>query len=64
MESSSLPMKVQCSKTTADLLLASCFPAKVISRGPIDIKGKGLMETYWIEKLDDKELALADDCLI
>lgn len=50
MESNSLPGRIHCSKESADLLMTQ-HPNDVIlkSRGQIEIKGKGLMETFWVE---------------
>lgn len=48
MESSSIAHHIQCSKRTADLLRQQYPDVKLISRGPISIKGKGQMETYFI----------------
>ena len=48
MESNSLAMQVHCSKATADLLMFSEF--KLVPRGVIEVKGKGPMETFWVEE--------------
>jgi class 3 adenylate cyclase len=45
MESFSEPMRVHCSKATADKIV---LDFDLESRGEIDIKGKGLMQTYFI----------------
>jgi len=50
MESNSLPMQVQCSQATADLLTLS--PLNLRTRGTISVKGKGEMTTYWIEPMN------------
>ena len=57
MESTSEAMKIQCSSSTASLLDMSSNVITV-SRGTIDVKGKGLMSTYWIERIN-----LDDDCV-
>jgi class 3 adenylate cyclase len=46
MESNSLPMKIHISKDTADLLQDTFT---IIERGNIEIKGKGIMTTFWLE---------------
>jgi hypothetical protein len=50
MESTSEAMKIQCSSSTASLLDTSSHVITV-PRGTIDVKGKGLMSTYWIERI-------------
>ncbi|KAK0040380.1 adenylate cyclase germination specific [Biomphalaria pfeifferi] len=47
MESSSEPMRIHCSKAMRDQLLVH-DKYKLESRGIIDVKGKGQMETYWV----------------
>ena len=46
MESHGLPDRVHVSKTVADRL-AGQF--SFVPRGAIDVKGAGLMETFWLE---------------
>ena len=54
-------MQVQCSAATADLLLPQAF-FHLTSRGVIDVKGKGPMETYWISApVADCEVDLVDE---
>ncbi|CAG5124988.1 unnamed protein product, partial [Candidula unifasciata] len=47
MESNSQPMKIHCSKDISMMLLKDGL-YKLESRGEIEIKGKGKMETYWL----------------
>ncbi len=49
MESSSMPSRIQCSQSTADLIRAQDTTICLLQRGPVNIKGKGTMMTYWIE---------------
>ena len=48
MESTSAPGQIQCSSVTADLIRAQDAGVQLALRGSVAIKGKGLMETYWI----------------
>jgi len=48
MESSGSPGKIQLTESTANLLKKT-GQFEVISRGELDIKGKGKMNTYWLE---------------
>jgi class 3 adenylate cyclase len=48
MESSSTPGRIQCSSTSAKILKKQNPAIRTISRGSINIKGKGSMKTYWI----------------
>ncbi|XP_052233271.1 atrial natriuretic peptide receptor 1-like [Dreissena polymorpha] len=49
MESTSLPMRIHLSESTAQLL--QTFPEYVIEpREKIEVKGKGLMNTYWLNE--------------
>ena len=59
MESTSEAMKIQCSSSTASLLDMSSNVITV-PRGTIDVKGKGLMSTYWIERtaVDDNDVCV------
>ena len=50
MESSSLPGLIQCSDTAADLVMAQGPTVPIVCRGEIQVKGKGKMTTYWIDK--------------
>ncbi|KAL4224613.1 Nitrogen permease regulator 2 [Mactra antiquata] len=54
MESTSESMKIQMSSTTMDLLRQ--YPVyEVEERGEMEIKGKGLMKTYWLKRCVRKE---------
>jgi len=46
MESLSEPMKIHLSQSTFRLLPAESYD--VVSRGEVEVKGKGLMHTYWL----------------
>jgi len=48
MESSAFPGKIQCSRRTADLLRIQDPQIRLESRGEVEIKGKGTMETFWV----------------
>jgi len=49
MESHSEPWKIHISEKFANSI--SQYPEfKLMPRGEINIKGKGLMQTYWLEK--------------
>ena len=49
MESSGASMFIQISETTADLIKSSKnFNLEL--RGPMEIKGTGTMNTYWLQK--------------
>ena len=50
MESNSSSGKIHCSKAAALLLEIQDPGASVTLRGWIPIKGKGIMETYWVDK--------------
>ena len=58
-ESTSEPGRAQCSSWTANLIRAAC-PAnvKLERRGEVQIKGKGVMETFWV--LPDSECSTAE----
>ena len=51
MESSSHPGRAQCSDRTAALIRAQDPAGQVVlvSRGMVEIKGKGSMETWWMD---------------
>lgn len=50
MESTGVPGKIQCSQATADLLLVAGKSDWIMARkGLVEAKGKGEMQTYWIE---------------
>jgi hypothetical protein len=46
MESTGEPLRIQVSQTTADACMASGWACEL--RGEMQIKGKGLMQTYWL----------------
>jgi hypothetical protein len=48
MESNSLPGRVTASFAAAELLRQQQPSAQLQSRGPVAIKGKGLMELFWL----------------
>jgi len=48
MESNSLPGRVLCSERAAALLRDQCSECVLTSRGFIEVKGKGAMETFWV----------------
>lgn len=54
MESNSESGRIHCSKASADLLRLQDPKSRLVSRGQIDIKGKGLMSTYWVGN-DEKD---------
>ncbi len=45
-----LAMKIQMSGTTHDLLPPHCR-YDVIARGNVELKGKGMWKTYWLEEV-------------
>lgn len=47
MESHGEPMKIHISEDTASIL-GRCGTFIIESRGQVDIKGKGLMNTFWL----------------
>eukprot|EP00173_Palmaria_palmata_P004238 Plantae.Rhodophyta-Palmaria_palmata.ctg5347.p1 GENE.Plantae.Rhodophyta-Palmaria_palmata.ctg5347~~Plantae.Rhodophyta-Palmaria_palmata.ctg5347.p1 ORF type:complete len:218 (-),score=11.41 Plantae.Rhodophyta-Palmaria_palmata.ctg5347:62-673(-) len=49
MESNSLPGKIHCSEAAA----LNLFSTRTTCRGPIKVKGKGDMVTYWIADQDE-----------
>eukprot|EP00981_Chlorochromonas_danica_P007265 scaffold1623_cov165-Ochromonas_danica.AAC.17 len=53
MESNGLPNRIHCSSDTYQLLLKTGMFDMVL-RGEIEIKGKGLMRTYWLERAKDE----------
>jgi class 3 adenylate cyclase len=57
MESTSVPGRVQCSARTAELIRAHDAGARLAPRGRIEIKGKGTMETWWVDPpLEESDL--------
>ena len=49
MESNSLPGKIQCSERSARLVAKQDPAITIVPRGEISIKGKGTMETFWVD---------------
>jgi len=50
MESASEKNRIHCSKAAVNLLRQQCPDLALKCRGKIDIKGKGKMETYWVNE--------------
>ena len=50
MESTSEPGRMQCSLDSARLISAQDDRIKLVKRGVMNIKGKGFMKTYWVER--------------
>lgn len=50
MESNSLPGRIHCSMATADLLDEQAPDIPKVSRGHIEIKGKGEIHTVWVNE--------------
>jgi len=48
MESTSVPMKAQCTKRAAELLLKQDPTLRIQERGQVEIKGKGSMTTFFV----------------
>lgn len=48
MESYSVANRIHCSEPSAKLLQKQNPGIEVMSRGMINVKGKGLMHTYWV----------------
>ena len=48
MESNSLPGRIHCSERSAELLRVQAPEMSVICRGEIEVKGKGIMTTFWV----------------
>jgi hypothetical protein len=48
MESNSLPGRIQCSFSTAELLKHQAPEIPLELRGNVKIKGKGVMKTFWV----------------
>ena len=55
MESNSSPSRIHCSDTSARLLQEQAPQMKLLPRGVIDVKGKGLVNTFWVNEEGDKE---------
>ncbi|XP_061196706.1 guanylate cyclase 32E-like [Saccostrea echinata] len=54
MESTGLPMKIHCSEATYDILFNS-GQFTLVERGEVEIKGKGMMTTYWLKGREDMD---------
>mmetsp|Transcript_28762 Transcript_28762/g.81107 ORF Transcript_28762/g.81107 Transcript_28762/m.81107 type:complete len:526 (+) Transcript_28762:3905-5482(+) len=50
MESHSMKNRIHCSDRSAKLLRDQGSKLRLISRGDIEIKGKGIMKTYWVNE--------------
>jgi hypothetical protein len=48
MESNSEANRIHCSETSALLLRQQCSKIRIFSRGVIEVKGKGEMQTFWV----------------
>ena len=48
MEQTAVAGRVQCSATTAALIRAQDPAIPLLARGLMDVKGKGVMETFWV----------------
>jgi guanylate cyclase len=48
MESSSIPGRIQCTVRTAELIREQDAEVLLEPRGEIEVKGKGLLETFWV----------------
>lgn len=58
MESNSLAGQVQCSETSAEILRIQDPKLEIISRGEIEVKGKGGMTTYWVSSTKTERFAV------
>jgi class 3 adenylate cyclase len=52
MESNSMANRIHCSEAAALQLQLQDLNMKIVSRGKIPVKGKGLMRTYWVNEAD------------
>ena len=50
MESNSAPNRIHCSGISAELLMAQHPNLRLNPRGTIEVKGKGDMETFWVNE--------------
>ena len=50
MESTSVPGRVQCTRWTAELVREQDPGLQLSERGVTEIKGKGRLRTFWIER--------------
>ena len=53
MESTSVPGHVQCTRRTAELAREQDPGLMLSERGVMEIKGKGCLRTFWIERNHD-----------
>lgn len=60
MESNSKKNGIHCSKEAAELLEIQDHGVSLTSRGKIQIKGKGLMETFWVNRTAKKTVPLPE----
>ena len=49
MESTSIANRIQCSERSAELIQEQCTEIVLKSRGTVSIKGKGEMNTFWVQ---------------
>ena len=57
MESNSEPMRIHISEDTANLITLAGLDLHLVDRGETEIKGKGLMHTYFVEGANHLEKA-------
>ncbi|CAE8582590.1 unnamed protein product [Polarella glacialis] len=50
MESTSMRNQIHLSARTAELVALQALGIQLEPRGPVEIKGKGMMETYWVQQ--------------
>uniref|UniRef100_A0A4W4GS59 Guanylate cyclase domain-containing protein n=1 Tax=Electrophorus electricus TaxID=8005 RepID=A0A4W4GS59_ELEEL len=63
MESSSLPLRIHISQSTADILL-KIGSFEMEERGDIELKGKGVQKTFWLyNRVGLKFLPIKPYCL-
>ncbi|KAL3920422.1 MAG: hypothetical protein SGILL_003274, partial [Bacillariaceae sp.] len=53
MESTSEPGKIQVSRESADLLFAAGYKDWLSPRGKMQVKGKGVLDTFWLDINND-----------
>ena len=59
MESTSQVGRIHCSEAAADLLKKQSPSTFLLTpRGPIEVKGKGTMQTYWVARLAEIDLTV------
>ena len=54
MESNSAPGRILCSNWAANLLRDQCKSMPLAFRGKIQVKGKGMMRTYWVNEEEER----------